>query len=1250
MDEASTPIDDASDRMAEPVDAEQPPRLPFPVVGLGASAGGLEAVGEFLDAQSPDAGMAFVLVQHLPPDRESLMAEILGRRTAMPVIQVEDGMAVEPDHFYVIRPGHVLTIREGRLHLGPLLGSPRASNRPIDDFFRSLAEEQRERAVCVILSGMGSNGTAGAQAVKAVGGLCIAQDPESAQFPSMPRHLIDSGNADYILRPADIPEVLRGYAEHPYARGGREADPAADLDRERQHLREILAVLRTRTRQDFSGYKKPTLLRRIQRRMGLNRSASVADYARLLRQSPPEVTSLADDLLIHVTGFFRDPEAWEALRLQVVAPLVEARGPGESVRAWVTACSSGEEAYTLAMLLAEEVERAGKPLEIKVFATDLAERALAHARAGVYPGGIESEITPARLERFFAREDEAYRVRPELRDLVVFAPQNILQDPPFSRLDIATCRNLLIYLEPEVQQRVLSLLHFGLREGGVLFLGTTESAAGVEGLFEPIDKKARIFRRVGPTRHGAVEFPLPHALPYAADVGGPGTPAGGASRARRREGARPSLAQLTQKALLEGHTPPAVTVDREGRIVYFHGDTRPFLQQPSGEPTRELLLLAREGVRGAVRVAMHRAAAQNGRATALDGWVEVEPGRHARVAVTASPVVVDDAADGWAGPADFFVVSFDERGDVGPPPEARSAGGDEESVDELRRLRAELQSAVEELQTSNEGLKASHDEAMSINEELQSANEELETSKEEMQSLNEELTTLNAQLRAKMEEHQAASSDLASLLTSTDIAVLFLDTALRIRRYTPAVRDLVDLIAGDVGRPLSAMARRFDDPRLDDDARAVLERLVPVEREVAGADGRHFLRRALPYRTTDNRIDGVVVTFVDISARKRAEAVLRESEERQRLIVSSAGDYAIFTLDSGRRVTSWSPGSESIFGYSEAEMLGRSADLVFTPEDREAGVPEEEARTGLSEGRAAGERWHVRKDGTRFFASGVLSPLGEGTSRGFVKVCSDVTRRKRMEDELEARVSERTAELARANEELSRAMAARTELLRRLVSAQEDERRRIARDLHDALGQELTALGMALGALEADMPEDAPTRARLAEVQEIVSRIGREAHDLAVELRPTALDDVGLAPVLRWFVAKWSELSGVDASFEAVGVEECRLEPVVETTVYRMVQEALNNVAKHAHAGQASVVVTRLGGELVAVVEDDGRGFDPERWEEDPSRRNLGLLGMRERVGLVGGDLMVESAEGKGTVVRARIPLHRPAREDGRDG
>lgn len=859
------------DRRTEPVDLEQPPRLPFPVVGIGASAGGLEACTEFFMAMPTDSGMSFVVIQHLPPDRESMVADILQRTTAMKVSQVQDQISVEPNHVYIIRPGHTMTIKDGRLHLGERLEKPRHA-RPIDDFFKSLAEEQRQRAICIILSGMGSNGAAGAQAIKAVGGLCIAQEPETAQFPSMPRHLIDAGYADFILRVEEMPDALIAYARHPYASQHEHLDESAGdgekttqdaARRQQQHLREILAIVRTRTRFDFNGYKKPTVLRRIQRRMGLNRVTEIDKYAKILRQSPVEVSALADDLLIHVTGFFRDPQSWEILRQRVIVPLVRAREPDGVIRCWVAACSSGEEAYSLAMLLVEESERAGKPLNIKVFATDTAERTLANARNGVFPGGIEAEISPERLQRFFDKDDGLYRVRQDLRERVVFAPQNLLSDPPFSRLDIVTCRNLLIYLEPDVQQRVFDLVHFGLREGGALFLGSSETVSATAGLFEPIDKKARIYRRVGPTRHGTMDFPVPRGMFRDSDI--PSTRPGTGF---------PSVAQLTARALLALHVPAAVTVDRNCRVVYYQGDTKPYLGQPTGEPTQDLITLVHDEVRGAVQIALQRAMSTGAVQTAPDGWVPNPQGKRRRVVVTASPLSPGEGSE-------LFVISFQEHEETQPAhpgsEDVRSTPG--QSSEDFQRLRDELQSTIEELQASNEEHKAAAQEAMSINEELQSSNEELETSKEEMQSLNEELATVNSQLHAKMEELQKTSGDLRSLLSSTDIAVIFLDPQFRIRRYTPAARNLLDLISTDIGRPLSDLAKKFTDPDLLEDAQAVLERLVPSEKEVLSDSGRWYARRVLPYRTVDDRIEGVVITFVDISDRKRAQDLAARAGE-----------------------------------------------------------------------------------------------------------------------------------------------------------------------------------------------------------------------------------------------------------------------------------------------------------------------------------------------------------------------------------
>jgi len=964
------------DRQAQATDREEPPRLPFAVVGVGASAGGLEAIIEFMQKMPDDSGVAVVFIQHLPPDRESLVAEIVGRHTRMPVRQVAEGMVVEPNHVYVIRPGHTLTIKTGVFHLGEPLKAA-GHNRPVDDFFRSLAEEQRERSIGVILSGMGSNGTAGAEVVKAVGGLLIAQDPESAKFPSMPRHLIDSGLADFILRPAEMPSVILRYKNHPYASGEHSLNPA--MPRVHEHFAEILAILRTRTRIDFSGYKKPTILRRIQRRMGLHQLEVMGDYASLVRQNPAEASSLADDLMIHVSGFFRDPDAWDALLQHVVTPLVEERETDHSIRCWVTACSSGEEAYTLAMLFDEAIERSQKRLDVKIFATDTAERSLSQARHGVYPGGIESEVPPARLARHFDREDSVYRIKKSIREMVVFAPQNVIQDPPFSRLDVCTCRNLLIYLEPELQRRVLSLLHFGLREGGALFLGSSETVAGTDDLFEPVDKRHRIFRRIGPTRHRLTEFPQTTRVATGLDV----------DRALPRAVVKATIPQITQRVLLDHYTPAAVTVDRHHRIVYYHGDTDEMLLHPPGEPTRELMALVREPIRGAVRTALQRAASEHATTTIRDGVIQGREGRF-RVHVTVMPL------DHKLVPG-YFLVGFEKKpeGPADPlPPLAEESNV--ESVElraELSRMAEELQSTIEELQTSNEELRASNEEAMSINEELQSSNEELETSKEELQSLNEELTTVNAQIQSKAEEHEATSSDLASLLSSTDIAVVFLNSRLQIRRFTPAIRDLMELIPADVGRPLSDLATKFTDPTLMRDCQEVLDRLVPREAEIVSTSGRTYMRRVLPYRTMDSRITGIVVTFIDITSRKQAELRLRQSEERLRLIIEGARDFAMILFDAAGRIASWNIGAERVLGHNEAQAVGQPG-AILRPEETRVETWEKELATARETGHALEEGWHVRRNGQRFHGSGTLSAIydDDGVVTGFVKVLRDESR------------------------------------------------------------------------------------------------------------------------------------------------------------------------------------------------------------------------------------------------------------------
>ncbi|HEY2775215.1 MAG TPA: chemotaxis protein CheB [Candidatus Binatia bacterium] len=1209
--------DEEHNRAAQPVDGEESPRLPFPVVGIGASAGGLEAAIELFSGIPADSGMAFVLVQHLPPDRKTLVAEILQKKTALTVLQVQAESKVEPNTLYVIQPGRTLRIENGRFHLTEPLDKPMHS-RPIDDFFRSLAEEQRERGIAIILSGMGSNGAAGCQAIKAVGGLCIAQDPETAAFPSMPHHLIDAGYADYILKLQDIPAVLLSYANHPYA---KERRPAV-TERHQQQLREILAVLRTRTRHDFGGYKKGTVMRRVQRRMGLARLTKLGDYARMLRQTPTEVAALADDLLIHVTGFFRDPYAWEALRERVIVPLVAARENDSSIRAWVAACASGEEAYTLAILLVEEAERAGKRLDIRILATDTAERSLQNARLGVYPGGIESELTPERLERFFQREDAVYRVRQELRERVVFAPQNVLQDPPFSRLDIVTCRNLLIYLEPDLQQRLLALLHFGLRDGGALFLGTSETPGPSDELFEQVDKKARIFRRVGPTRHGSVEFPLPRRMtttptePRTAEV-------------KAAAVLRPTIAQLTTRVLLEYHTPPAVTIDHDYCILYYHGDASPYLAQRSGEPTRDLMAVLREPLYPAVRSAFHRAA--HTRATATeDAWIDRSDGVREHVLVAVSPVSRQPKAD-------LFVVSFKDLGQSLPEQSPVRSTDREKSTGLLRRMRDELQGTVEELQTSNEELRAAHEEVISTNEELQSANEEMELSREEMQSLNEELSTVNSQLQAKIDEYQAVTNDLTSLLTSTDLAVLFLDTSFRIRRFTPQLKELIELISTDVGRPLSDLALKFDDPDLLADAATVLERLVPCEREIAVDGGRWFLRRITSYRTGENRIEGVVVAFIETTARKRAEEALRDREEQFRHAIEHAPIPVILQNDRGEVVqlsTAWT----ELTGYGIRDIPVREAWLSLLPVEEAARLAEKLDALFSGQQRSIEMEFPIRTrdDAMRYWRFSASLPHSSRDGRRIcVGMAVDISDLKRAEADLRASRDTEAAASAMKDQFLaSISHELRTPLSVVLMWAK-------------LLSRDEVPQAQRAEAIEA-IVRSAEAQRRL--IEDLLDTTRMASGKLRVALKPIELAAVVQAAVD--LVAPLADRKGVElkvqvpATVPAVMGDSGRLEQVVWIL--------LSNAIKFTpRGGRVQLKLRKESESLVLVVSDTGEGIAPSflpdvfapfaqagRGDRVTIGLGLGLSIAQSLVQLHGGSISAASdGQGRGATFTVRLPI-----------
>ncbi|MBB6411967.1 chemotaxis protein CheB [Mesorhizobium sangaii] len=882
----------------------------IPVIGIGASAGGIEALGQFFDAMSADSDCAFVVVLHLDPKRESEMANVLSARTAMPVVQVVDGMRLEANHVYVIAPNSDLRIGDGALHMSKPV-APRGQGHPVDVLFSSLAADQHQRAVAIVLSGTGSNGTEGLKEIRAEGGMSLVQAPETAKFDGMPRSAIAAGMADHVLPPEKMPEALLAYIRHGYV--ALEAEIEATSPGGRVTLEQVLDLVRAHGSPDFRSYKRNTLKRRVHRRLGLRNIETLDEYIDELRTNPEEVRMLAGDLMISVTAFFRDAEAWKALAEQAIAPMVAERTTGASVRIWVPACSTGEEAYSIAMLVTELAEAAGKHFEVKVFATDAQEDNLRKARDGIYPAAAMAGFSVARLQRFFEKLDGTWQVSKALRDMVVFAPQNLLRDPPFSRLDLVSCRNVLIYLEPEAQQRIIALCHFALRPGGHLFLGNAETIGRHEDLFETVSKKWRIFRRLGPTRHDLIDYPRSDGPMERQAIDKTILP--------DAEQNVPA-AEMARRALLERYAPASVLIDQKGRVLYFHGTTRDYLEQPPGEPTRDLLTMARDGLGSKLRVAIRDAANEDKSVTVSARMRETKPGR----SVSMTVVPVPSRAGG------FFLVSFApvaQRQETTETATRENAGdvssGEQALQEELKAARAELRTTIEHMETTNEELKASNEEATSVNEELQSTNEELETSKEELQSFNEELNTVNAQLQHKVAELERATNDLNNLLAGSDTATLFLDTNFRIKWFSPATKGQFDLVSSDIGRPIGHFARKFSDENLLSDAETVLKKLTPIEVEVRGDSGRWYLRRMLPYRTLDNHIAGVVVTFNDITDRKRDAEMIDAARIYSETIVRTV-QHPLLVLDGSLRVQSANTAFRELFAVFEEEPKGR---LIF---------------------------------------------------------------------------------------------------------------------------------------------------------------------------------------------------------------------------------------------------------------------------------------------------------------------------------
>lgn len=1314
------------------------PAEPFLVVGLGASAGGISVLKEFFRHVPATTGNAYVVILHLSPEHESLLSQILQTVATIPVAQVTERVKLEPNHAYVIAPNKSLSVVDGHLTVSDVIGFE-ARRAPVDIFFRTLAEAKDAHAVCVVLSGTGPNGSMGLKRVKERGGIAIAQDPEEAEFSDMPRNAVATGLIDYVLPVREIPTKIQSYQERLQRLPA--PGPSDEHPSDEQIVREILAAVRAHTGHDFVQYKRGTILRRMHRRMSVHELPDLNAYREYVGIHPEEASALLRDLLISVTNFFRDPESWAALESTVLPRVLESHRSDNLIRVWVAGCATGEEGYSMAMALSDAVATLSDPPRFQVFATDIDSEAIAVARAGLYTNSDVADVPPERLRRYFVREGEEYRVRRELRDGLLFSVHNILRDPPFSAVDLVSCRNLLIYLNRSAQDRVMELLHFSLRPGGYLFLGGSELLTSFGDLFSVVDKDHRIAQSRPVQRRFSV---LPRdisgvtALPTAPVLDH--TDSMGPSH-------RPTHPLEVHHRLLEEYGPPSIVITEDHEIVHMSPHAGKYLHFPSGEASTNLLTLIRPELRVEYRAAVYQAIQHRTHVEAT-GLALIGHDASPHLTLRVRPVLTSEAGQG------LLLVLFDEVASPGGhTPTGEPIRPIEPAVrqleEELTSLRAKLRATTQQYEAHYDEFKASNEELQAMNEELRSAGEELETGKEELQSVNEELTTVNQELKIKVEELGQANDDFRNLMNSTDIATIFLDRALRVKQYTPRATAIFNLLPSDLGRPLLDLKHRLAYDGFLSDMKDVLNRLQIVEREVEGPDQTWFAMRVFPYRTSDDRLDGIVLTFVDITSRKKATEALQAAHEQlglaqlasesalwERDLVTGAerwspemyqlrdverpedpsvliehergihpddrgrvmaafeavgrqqqqaewniefrigGDHApirwiaergkvqydrgrpvrilgidfdvthrkaveaaqarlasivslssdaIVSFDFQRCIVTWNQGAEEILGFPAAEVIGRDLASILSPEtgrERESLFADIEAGTPVRDFATRART----KAGVDLDVSVSASPLMNqgGTVIGGSVIIRDVSTQAEAEREsrrhtadLEQRVAERTREL---------------------IVTQEEERRRIARDLHDHLGQQLTALRLSLASCKERVGDDETLRQHLAKAESSAMQLDADIEFLAWELRPSELDQ-GLVTAIDRYGREWSTHFRVAIDIHSSPIAEDRLPPQGALTIYRIAQEALNNVAKHAQATRVAMILEQREDRVVLVIEDNGRGFDVPRKNAGSHEQRLGLSGMRERAALVSGTTHVESASGKGTTVIVQIPL-----------
>ena len=1186
----------------------------FPVVGIGASAGGYEAFVQLLQAVPANTGMAFVFVMHLEPEHQSMLAKLLSNVTQMTVEEARNGTQVQPNHVYVIPPKADMRILNGALQI-VLRRKIAGRYLPVDTFLSSLAEDRPGSAIGVILSGTGSDGTVGLKAIKAEGGITFAQDEESAKHFGMPGSAIAAECVDFVLAPEHIGMELDRLARHPYVGLPQlpklpELAPVGESD-----FRKILYLLRASHGVDFNYYKPGTVRRRIARRMALGRVESMKKYLEHLQSDRGEVDALFQDILIHVTSFFREPDTFRALQSRIFPRIVANKAAGEPIRIWTPGCSSGEEVYSLAIALLEFLGEPASSTPIQVFGTDISELAIEKARTGTYSESRLRDVSAHRLRRYFVRTEGGFQVNKTLREVCIFARQDLTKDPPFSRIDLISCRNVLIYFGTVLQKRIIAGFHYALRDGGYLLLGKSEALTAYPDLFVPAERKVRIYAKKATASRPAPDFaPLSYEKPALA-LPIPEEP--------------PFDALKEADRLVWQHFDHAGLVLADNlEILHFRGDTSPFMAPSSGKASLHVLRMVRDELRMELRSAIHRARGMNVpvRSTGLHV-------RHNGSTIEVSLEVEPMTRPG--GKERYFLVLFDQspkatggsqRQDLAGARLRKGAGNQQlaQLQRELDASREYLQSVVEQQEASTEELKSANEEILSSNEELQSTNEELETAKEELQSTNEELVTLNETLQNRNVELAKLTDDLNNVLDAANVPLLIVGEDSRIRRFTPSAGILLNLLPGDVGRPITNIRPNVEIPDLDAKVAQVSRTLADLHMELQDKTGRWYSVRMRPYRTAENKIDGVLAAFLDVDALKRINQALAQSEAMVRGLVETL-IRAILVVDGAGKLVMVNAAAEKMFGYRREEVLGKWLEVLMPMRLRETHEKHRAKYFDAPQIRLMGEGLKTigrRKDGSEFPTEISLSYVESPSGTLGVAFVTDITVQRRTEASLAA------AERALKQSELQlQAFSAS------LLTAQEEERERLAAELHDDLNQRLTVLALKAAELEKHPQPPLDVLGQIRDFRQSVESLSDDVRRLAHQLHPSAIEHFGLAKALESYCKEFSEAHRMRIRYRYRSMPES-IPAETALCLYRVAQECLANVAKHSGAASASVLLAGALGGIHLVVSDLGAGFDLGE-----ATAGLGLVSIRERVRLVGGTLSIKTKAGAGAGAKVEVAV-----------